>query len=341
MTEKEYREHSGINYSLLAKVAISPVGLEDKSEDTSYFTMGSLVDCLCTAPDEYNDKYYVSTAAIPSDAMVAYCKELAESGDAVAAWEASGLKSDPAVPPKNGGDSKFEKEGKAYYQDVLQGKGKQVIDFDTNSKANFLANILKTNQFTSKFFDNESRNSLYNEYQYAIEWQYHGRICKSLLDIIHIDHERRTIRPVDLKTTGKSVFTFYRSYIDYKYYLQAAFYTAALEYALKHDENLAHCIGYEILPFQFIVIETNYKNPPHIFEVSTTDLIAGEYGGKILGRDYEIRGFQQLIDDLEEHRDTNQWEYKHEVYDNGGVILLESLETLMPAEQLGKELEIS
>ena len=319
MTEKEYRDHPGINYSLLSKVASSPVGLDDKRE-TDFFTMGSLVDCLCTNPDEFNDIYYVSTTPAPSDAMAAYCKVLAETADAQAAWEASGLKSDPAVPPKNGGDSKYEKEGKAYFRDLIRGKGKKVIDFETNAKATSLANQLKNNQFTGKFFDKED-----NEYQYAIEWQYHGRTCKSLLDIIHIDHDNRTIRPVDLKTTGKSVLSFARSYIDYKYYLQAAFYTAALEYALKHDPNLMAWQDYRILPFQFVVIGVNDANPPHIFEVSEQDLFVGEYGGRINGRDYDIKGFQQLIDDLEEHRDTNQWEYRHEVYDNDGVIPLESL----------------
>lgn len=319
MTEKEYRELRAINYSLLAKLDYSPVGLEDKSEDTEYFTMGSLVDCLCTAPDEFHGKYYISTTPTPSDAMVAYCKVLAEGGSPTEAWEASGLKSDPAALPKSGGLSKFDKEGKAYLADILNGAGKQVIDFDTNAQATKLAGILKTNEFTGKYFEKS------NMFQTAIKWKYYGVPCKSLLDIIHIDDSNETIRPVDLKTTGKSVFSFPTSYMTFKYYLQAAFYTNALRYALEHDERFAAYRDYEVLPFQFIVIETNYKNPPHIFEVDVQDLYVGEFGGNIDGKTYSVRGFKELIEEYDYHNNTNQWDYKSEIYENGGIISLNSL----------------
>jgi hypothetical protein len=323
MTEKQYREYKAINYSLLSKLSVSPVGLEEESESADYFTMGSLVDCLCTTPDLFHSQYYVATAPVPSDSMVAYCKELAASGDAQKAWEASGLKSDPAAAPKSGGDSKFKKEAEAYYKDLLQGKGKQVISFEENTKASNLSNILQTNEFTSKYFGQAD-----SKYQYPIIWKYYGQECKCLFDIIHIDHERGTIRPMDLKTTGKSVFSFPSSYINYRYYIQAAFYTAALEYALENDPDFQQCKGYTVLPFTFIVIETNYKNPPHLFEVDKDDLVIAEEGGTLANSDREIKGFKHIIEDLEYHKTTNQWEYKQEVYANDGVISLKALASI-------------
>jgi hypothetical protein len=320
MTEQEYREYPAINYSTLSKLTTSPVGLDEQQGPTSYFTMGSLVDTLCTDFDNYNNKYYISTVTPPSDAMVAYCKALASTGNADTAWKASGLKTDPTIVAKSSKDglSKYDKEGKAYYADLLRGKDKQVISFDENATANRLANILKDNEFTGKYFSEG------NTFQTAIIWKYYGQECKSLLDIIHIDHDKRTIRPVDLKTTGKSVFSFYKSYMDYKYYLQAAFYTAALEYAIKNDASFAEVSDYTVLPFQFIVIETNYKNPPHIFEVSDTDLHVGEMGGKT-SMGYDVKGFRTLIEDLNYHKDTNQWEYRPEIYAEDGILQLENL----------------
>ena len=135
----------------------------------------------------------------------------------------------------------------------------------------------------------------------------------------------KTIRPVDLKTTGKSVFAFRSSYLSFKYYIQAAFYTAALHYALKNEEEFAGVADYHVLPFQFIVQETNMYNPPHIFEVDEEDMFVAEYGGIVEGAGYEIRGFQDLIDELEYHQETEQWEYKREIYENSGVVSLKAL----------------
>jgi hypothetical protein len=66
-------------------------------------------------------------------------------------------------------------------------------------------------------------------------------------------------------------------------------------------------------------------NPPHIFEVDEEDMFVAEYGGEIEGGAYEIRGFQDLIDELEYHKDSGQWEYRREIYGNSGIVNLKAL----------------
>jgi hypothetical protein len=329
MTEKEYREHPAINQSLLGKLAVSPKGVDKEEGEKGYFTMGSLVDCKLTDPDSFNEKYYVMTTKKPSsEMMLAYVNEYLVKGDHARALIVSGYKADPTIVAKSSKDglSKWQKEGKAYYDACVLAGDKQIISFEEEVQANQICNILKENDFTGKYFDKAD-----NMYQKAIIFKYHGRECKALLDIIHIDHDSSTIRPVDLKTTGKSVLSFRRSYLDYKYYIQAAFYTVALHYALKNNPEFSDYADYDVLPFQFIVQETNMFNPPHIFEVDEEDMFVAEYGGIVDGAGYEIRGFQQLRDELEEHRDTGQWDYRHEVYENSGVI---SLKALAKADQI-------
>lgn len=325
MTEKEYRKHPGINQSTLGKLASGPKGVQQKEDEgeKGYFTLGSLVDCKLTDPDNFNEKYYVMTAKKPgSEMMLAYADMYYMTTDHAKALIASGYKADPTVVPKSSktGKSKWDVEGKPYYDALIAAGDKQVISFDEEVQANQMVAILKNNEFTAKYF-----NNTYNMYQKAIIFKYHGRECKALLDIIHIDYVGKTIRPVDLKTTGKSVLSFRSAYLTYKYYIQAAFYTVALHYALKNDPDFAKFADYEVLPFQFIVQETNMFNPPHIFEVDDEDMFVAEYGGVVDGAGYEVRGFQQLIDELEEHRDTGQWDYRHEVYDNSGVVNLKAL----------------
>ena len=324
MTEKEYRKHPGINQSTLGKLAGGPKGVKQKEDegDKSYFTLGSLVDCKLTDPDSFNEKYYMMVGDKPSDAMVAYAVNYLKTDDHLLAWAASGLKGDPTIVAKSSkdGKSKWDKEGKPYYDQLKKAIGKQVISFDEDIQANQMVAILKSNEFTKKYFLNT-----YNMYQKAIIFKYHGRECKALLDIVHIDYVGKTIRPVDLKTTGKSVFAFRRSYLDFKYYIQAAFYTAALQYALKNDPEFADYADYDVLPFQFVVQETNMYNSPHIFEVDDEDMFVAEYGGLVEGAGYEIKGFQELMDELEYHQESDQWEYKRETYENSGVVSLKAL----------------
>ena len=323
MTEKEYRAYDAINYSLLSKLSVSPVGLEGPKEERSYFTLGSLVDCLCTSPDDFNNDYYVMTVKKPTDMMVAYAMEYLKSSDHSEAQLVSGYKSDITIVAKTSKDglSKWEKEGEPYYNALIAGKGKQVVSFEEYTQAEQLATILKTNQFTEMYFGGDK-----NLHQEAIIWKYDGKECKSLLDIVHIDDNNCTIRPMDLKTTGKSVFSFQSAYLSYKYYIQAKFYTDALIYAIENNINdLGKYKDYEVLPFQFIVIETNYKNPPHIFEVSKEDMEIAAVGGIVQGAGYEIKGYQTIINNLEYHNTTNQWDYRQEIYENSGIISLNCL----------------
>jgi hypothetical protein len=320
MTEKEYRKHEGVNYSLLSKLSNSPVKLDEPQEDKNYFALGSLVDCLLTSPEDFRNQFYIMTVGKPSsDMMLSYANTYFETGDHAKALLSSGYKADPTVVAKSSKDglSKWQKEGEPYYNALKQAGDKTVIDFELYGLANKMVNNIKDNAFTSKYFGGTD-----NLHQKAIVWEYNGVECKSLLDIIHFDDINQKIYPMDLKTTGKSVLSFERSYLDYKYYLQAAFYTKALEYEIEHG-SLHKYQGYTIEPFKFIVTETGCYNPPHIFEVSANDLHCGEFGGE-LKRGYEIKGFKQLIEDLVYHKTDNQWDYKKEVYENNGIISLNS-----------------
>jgi len=323
MTEKEYRAHKGINYSLLSSLATSPKGLVAKKKDESYFTLGSLVDCLCTTPDEFKDLYYVMTTTKPgSDMMIKYVEEYMATGSHTDALAASGYKSGIITPAKGKTESKWDLEGVPYYNALKASKGKIVVSTEEYMQACQMKNILEKNEFTSKYFKKG------NKFQQAIIFKYYGRECKALLDMVDIDDDRQTIRPVDLKTTGKGVYSFRTAYISYKYYLQAAFYTRALKYAIENDiDGYGKYKDYTFLSFQFVVIETGMFNPPCIFEVDDLDIAVGEHGGIINGTDREVKGYKDLIDELEYHRTTGQYDYSQEVYENSGVISLNVLAT--------------
>ena len=48
-------------------------------------------------------------------------------------------------------------------------------------------------------------------------------------------------------------------------------------------------------------------------------------GGIVQGAGYEIKGYQTIINDLEYHNTTNQWDYRQDIYENSGIINLNCL----------------
>ena len=78
---------------------------------------------------------------------------------------------------------------------------------------------------------------------------------------------------------------------------------------------------YEILPFKFLVCEMNLINSPCEFIVSKEDLKKGELGGFNKKTGEYIKGFKQLIEELEWAKKQNKWDYPKEYYKNNAFTL--------------------
>jgi hypothetical protein len=161
--------------------------------------------------------------------------------------------------------------------------------------------------------------------QMEIFFSYRDVECKAYLDRLIIDHSTKTLIPIDLKTTGKSVFDFPKSYINFEYFRQGAFYTKAVhEYRAAHPELK----GYNIEPFLFIVAEMACSNSPMIYKMSTEDLAVALYaGGELKYSRYPVRSIADLLDDVKWHRDAGSWDMSkahYTRYANDHAITLDS-----------------
>jgi hypothetical protein len=172
----------------------------------------------------------------------------------------------------------------------------------------------------SYFFKNKTHQELLH--QVPIYFTYKDQEFKALLDGIRIDHKLGLIEPFDLKTTGKSVYQFKDSFLQYGYYTQAALY----EYAIQQPESpvyeLLNEFNYKIADFKFIVSETKVSsyNPALIFTTSEKDRYAGLHGGYV-GSTY-YKGIDQLLEDYLWHVSTDEWTYPREIYQNEGQVPL-------------------
>jgi hypothetical protein len=313
-TEKEYRKAEGINYSLLSAIDRDPKSTLRETQPTDAMTKGSVVDCLLTNGD-FDKDYYVMEEAPPKSAqMLAYIEAMLKEHNHARAQKLSGYQNEVSQP-------KWEKEGKPYYTALAQSRGKTVISYDDYTQCMSVANTLRSNRYTSFAFREDYPDYIDIKDQLIIFFDVNGNKCKAMLDKVYIHHEDREISPIDIKTTGKSVKQFQSSYLSFRYYIQAAFYTEAIRQWAD-----ANGMGdYKILPFTFIVAEMADYNAPMLYEVSEKDLFIGQYGGRTKYGN-PVKGYLELIDALQWHRTSDQYDYSRDVYRNAGVTELNSFE---------------
>ena len=309
---QEYITANAISYSALSRLTDGPQAYINKDKPTGDFlSTGSAVDIQLTEPEKFNELFYVMTTNKPtSDMMLIYTEVMIATDDHAQALAASGYKK--AVT-----DVKWQSDGLPYYKAIKAAKGKTVLSFEQYTQINNVVNQLKENEYTAQYFADEAEVQ-YDEiqYQFIHYFNFNGVPCKIKTDILTIDHTKKEIRGLDLKTTGKSVFAFVASYRSYKYYLQGGLYTAGIK-----DWASAHYPDYTVLDFEFIVAEMFTKNPPLVFTMTKAETAKALAGGTT-STGYKIKGVTELLADLDYYNETGEWNYPAEIHRNGGKVNL-------------------
>ena len=175
--------------------------------------------------------------------------------------------------------------------------------------ARSLADLLKIHSHSKWIFN----NSLENINQFYLEFKYKSIIFRGAIDRLMIDHEKKTIQIIDLKTGKDDYSTFFRSFLAYRYYIQSALYTIGVE-AIKGELGLN---DYEVLPFKFLYVGRGERIPV-IFNVpkewEKASLEGFKYGN------YTYNGVDEIIDDVIWHFNNNQFELPKDIYEQQGII---------------------
>jgi hypothetical protein len=185
------------------------------------------------------------------------------------------------------------------------GDGITVISSDEHEAVTKAHELIMANEFVKPYFvDDDPMVELLH--QVPIFFSYLDENCKALMDGIRVDHRTKTIEPFDLKTT-RSVYDFEEHFIQYKYYIQAAFYLIALK---SDDSPVKKYLdqGYTLLDFIFIAVENkaSSSHPAIIYVTNTEDILCAQYGGKIKNR--YVKGIDELINDYKYHLETDRWD---------------------------------
>jgi hypothetical protein len=309
---KDYINFDGLSYSSLSRLAEGPKAYLDKDGPSgSFLDTGSAVDILLTEGEEaFHKQFYVMTASKPtSDMMLRYTEEMIATDNPQLAYAASGFKR-PVT------DEKWESDGKPYYDAVKTAGDRAVLDMDQYMAVQATVNQLKENKYTRQYFS-KPPEGIEIIYQFIHYFQYADIDGKVKLDIVAIDHNNKTILPIDLKTTSKPPQSFISSYRSYKYYLQGAWFSLGIK--AWADVNYP---DYTVKDFMFIVAEMGARRLPLLFTMDKEQTSKAISGGETF-TGYRLKGIDDLIEDLKFYKETDQWDYPREVVLENGKIELD------------------
>lgn len=349
--EVNYRELKGLNCSMIKLFDNDPVkffeqfklGKKKKDEKNTSLLIGDLVDFYlldCNAnEEEFNQRFDEKFALFEetkgsgqvfylADKLFSITMENTDDEGVVqksfeSLFSEAFRKCQQDGKYKGGTEEKglndFNNNGKNYYDYLISNIGKSVVDISLVEKSKKVAELIKSDPFTSYLFD--TNDHIENLPKFTIEWIYHTKEgkqieCKSELDLIRIDHSKKIIYPKDLKTNFDNE-NFEYSYLKYRYDLQAAFYFMAVKYWAQ-DEYMK---DYSVIPMDFIVGDTSSNNRrPLIYRLDIDDTYKGLYGYSLNGKKY--KGVNQLIEEISWAEDTGNWNISKDAFDNKGIMKL-------------------
>jgi hypothetical protein len=224
------------------------------------------------------------------------------------AYDKTGYKTKVETVVKNF-ENKPEIQG--YFNEQLMADERLPISAEEDLIVSRIVNALQTGELTKKWIVDMPADPQVDTYdQLEIAWKYRGYSAVSHLDKVLVNHTAKMIHPMDLKTTGKSAYSFHQSVIKYGYFRQAAFYMRALESWKLKEERIK---DYKIDNFRFIVAETGCYTPPLVYKCTSNDITVGLHGGYLKGSVRYIKGVCDLIEDLKWHQHNSKWDIRREV----------------------------
>ena len=316
ITEQEYRDLDALSYSLLSKyekVGFSGLDKLYEKEESPSLTWGQLVDTLITDKEHFDDKFVVVDIPKVSDKITEIVDNMINNGNADYYFDDDKIRIylNRYDYQTNWKDEtrlyKFKILSNDYYTVKTSIGNREVISTEDYQDAVYCAEKLR--ERFPHVLVNTSFDDLEVFYQLKFKVNLHGIDYKFMPDVTFINHDKKEIYLVDIKTSGYPEYEFYKAYIKFNYQLQSRLYTRGIKEIISHSKQFR---DYTIMPFRFFVINRETQIPMewecrHCFAVG--DIIMGKKEDIIL-RDPEDIG-KELHDYL-----TNKPKVPNDVKEN-------------------------
>lgn len=285
--------------------------LEDKS--TVYTDFGNLLDLFILEPEVFKEKYTLMQVEKPSSNsnQNSFAKDIWANGFPIVEAYSRNYKVDKKSTEK----IEFEAEKlydtwKDYIVFMKENKDKEFY----NESDNFAMNQIKMNMMSHKairklFCLDHKPDSIELLTHLELTGKWYGNApIKGELDLLRIDHENKTIRPIDLKSTESYLQNWGWKVRNFMYDIQGVLYPQLVS---SNYEFLINDEGYELLPMVFAVSRTK------------GDFASGAY---TLPADWIKEATSKVndaIEDITQAYELNQFTHPKAYYEGDGIIELE------------------
>lgn len=265
VTEEEYRADNALSYSTLARYERTGFNglssLFDKVETPS-LTFGSAVDSIITGgQQEFDERFMVADFPAVKPSIVPIVRAVFNaSSDIHDSLEKVPNEFIIAVANEHQFQPNWKPETRAkvikeqaaeYYKLLYLAKDKTILDTDTYNDVVNTVDALKTSEATKFYFqDDVPFDNIERLYQLKFKATFDGVDYRCMADLIVVWHDHKIIMPVDLKTSSKPEWDFYKSFIEWKYPIQARLYWRIIRDNMMRDPVFR---DYKLLDYQFIV----------------------------------------------------------------------------------------
>lgn len=290
--EPTYRADPALSYSTLAKYEREGFNNLDKlfdRIDTPSLTFGSAVDSIITgSQEEFDERFIVADfpstpdtiIKIVNDVFREFCdtyKDLDSIPDVEIIHRASSFNYQPNWKPETRAKVIKEK-GADYYNLLFIADGKTVLNTQTYQYVCNAVRALKESTATKFYFapNNPFEPNIERFYQLKFKGEFEGVKYRNMADLIIVNHKEKWVKPVDLKTSSHTEWDFYKSFVDWRYDIQARLYWAIIRQNMNKDEYFR---SFKLLDYEFIVVNRKTLTPlvwECPFTQSTGTLIFGK-----------------------------------------------------------------
>lgn len=354
MTEAQYRALDIDSYSSIKtfiedrkkyyKKFVLKEPIRDPDSPSKIF--GSLVDCLMFTPDEFDSRFAMAITDVPKGQYGKLVDELMSvtirsvNDDNEVTRDIEDMLEEAYKNVKydrNGSIVDFKRDSfqvvkdkflgsnlEMYYRQLRESHGKNVIEPSMVENAIRIIGELRSNPITSSIIAPQG-----DEIEVRDQMPIVGNLnslgldfeAKCLPDRILINHEKKIIYPIDLKTAWDNETEFVSNYFKYKYYIQAALYYYLIVEWAATQENLRQ---YAVEHMRFVTVDSyNYKSPL-IYTTNAENFLQGMRGFTIKGRYYP--GVKKAVEDIMWHKEHGIWNISRTNYENEGVVEIRPFE---------------
>ncbi len=274
VSEEEYRADPALSYSNLARYEREGFNNLDKLFDrieTPSLTFGSAVDSIITGgQEEFDERFMVAEFPSIPDSIVKIIKSLYKQ---YAGTYRSLLNIPDNSIIRETEDQNYQmnwkpetrakvikEKGTDYYNLLFVAGDRRILDTQTYQDVCNAVKALKESKSTQLYFaeDNPFEPDIERLYQLKFKGEFGGITYRNMADLIIVNHKEKWVKPVDLKTSSHTEWDFHKSFVDWRYDIQARLYWAIIRQNMDKDEYFK---DFKLLNYDFIVVNKRTLTP--------------------------------------------------------------------------------